>query len=759
MPPKKKNVKSTQPARQSLRLRGVTSSPNQPIAPDLPLKTIILSKALPECTDLPPNLPVKNTNLSPPPEATPNLPVNLPTQSTEATNLPTDPPFPPPEIEMGNAVGTVSPNVDKNRNYDDCIEPTGSELPRNDDDDDDKNINDVGEDEDADEKSCKKLSGTRDLCDDDGKKLPARRALFSKGSTQEDEKYDNSDEYETDDSHSEFKPKGDGSDEFDSDQNLDDTYDLFDSEDFLNDLMADNHVDEVESKPKAHRNSRGNKDLGPQKPNLDGMTKSQADDAMREWKIARKAYTDNLNRMRKKGNHVLEGVVDYTGDQAPTIRKMTVVEERRLVAGHSFPTRTLLLLRVAEEANLRHIPMSIVRSDNRQLLVIGDKFLVRGSCSDKNGWVATKVFCRLDEPGEMPVISSPARAKAVGNVNTRDDDDDDNDDDDDDDITQKRRKTPKPRTPFHAEWLVPLIKFTIESKPNSSNDTLLTILREYGQDYALTVSIVQKARTLAREEIFGRPTVNAQYIWALQDELRLRGHFIEVLTISRKKALGKLMVNVVTEENRRRKKDGKAELTRKDDKINFLKEWTQTNKPFIDGLLGPEQNNYQFIFGILFAPSSTKRIVPCLQTMIQADAAHLRFGMFTLYSAYGSTANSNTSPIAFAILFGNEDKEGWDHFWRFALDLHPCLNRDIMTIMTDQQKGSKAAIEQVLPNANIFHCSKHRADNITKSTTGELIIISILSYMIMTNPPSLNYFSFFSQVALARTRHCGCSTS
>jgi hypothetical protein len=727
MPPKKKVAKSTQPARQSSRLRGVPSSPNQPTAPDLPVKTNILSKPLPECTDLPPNLPLKTTNLpTQPPEATdppPNVPVkttNLPTQPTEATDPPTDPPFPPPEIEMGNAVGTVSPNVDKNRNYDDCdddcVVPTGSELPR--DNEDDENGNDVGEDDDADEKSCTKVSAT---------KLPARRALFSKKNTQEDEKYDDSDEYGTEDSHSEFKPKGDGSDEFDSDQNLDDTYDLFESEDFLNDLMAENHDDEVESKPKGNRNSRRNKDLGPQKPNIDGMTKMQADDAMREWKIARKAYTDNLNRMRKKGNHVLEGVVDYTGDQSPTIRKMTVVEERRLVAGHSFPTRTLLLLRIAEEANLRHIPMSIVRSDNRQLLVIGDKFLVRGSCSDKNGWVATKVFCRLDEPGEMPVISSPARAKTVENDDTcnDDDEDDDEDDDDDDEITKKRRKTPKPRTPFHAEWLVPLIKFTIESKPNSSNDTLLTILREYGQDYALTVSIVQKARTLAREEIFGRPTVNAQYIWALQDELRLRGHFIEVLTISRKKALGKLMVNVVTEENRRRKKDGKAELTRKDEKINFLKEWTQTNKPFIDGLLGLEHNNYQFIFGILFAPSSTKRIMPCLQTMIQADAAHLRFGMFTLYSAYGSTANSNTSPIAFAILFGNEDKEGWDHFWQFALDLHPCLNRDIMTIMTDQQKGSKAAIEQVLPNAHIFHCSKHRADNITKSTTGELIIIFI----------------------------------
>jgi hypothetical protein len=446
------------------------------------------------------------------------------------------------------------------------------------------------------------------------------------------------------------------------------------------------------------------------------MSQSQADDAMHEWKIALKAYTDNLNRLRKKGSHILEGVVDYTGDQSPTIRKMTVVEQRRLVVGHNFPTRSLLLLRIAEEANLCVIPMSIIRSDNRQLLVVGDQFYVHGSCSDKHGWVATKVFCRLDDPGVIPVISSPACAKREATDKSESEVDDD-----DSSFATKKRKSPKPRTPFHAEWLVPLIKFTIEPKPNKSNETLLTILREYGQDYALTTDIIQKAHTLAREEIFGHPSVNAQYIWALQDELRLRGHFIEVLTISRKKAMGKLMVNVVAEENRKQKNDGKAELTRQDDKVNFLKEWSQTNKSFIDGMLGLEHNNYQFISCILFAPLSLKRIVLCLQTMIQADAAHLRFGMFTLYSAYGSTANSNTSPIAFVILFGNEDRDGWEHFWQFALDLHPCLNREIMTIMTDQQKGSKSAIEKILPDAQIFHCSKHRADNIAKSTFGTYI--------------------------------------
>ncbi len=68
-----------------------------------------------------------------------------------------------------------------------------------------------------------------------------------------------------------------------------------------------------------------------------------------------------------------------------------------------------------------------------------------------------------------------------------------------------------------------------------------------------------------------------------------------MLTITHKKALGKLMVNFIAEKNQKRKNDGKSELTRKEDKVDFLKEWMQTNKPFIDGLLGLECNNYHFI--------------------------------------------------------------------------------------------------------------------------------------------------------------------
>ena len=73
-------------------------------------------------------------------------------------------------------------------------------------------------------------------------------------------------------------------------------------------------------------------------------------------------------------------------------------------------------------------------------------------------------------------------------------------------------------------------------------------------------------------------------------------------------------------------------------------------------------NPLKFLSGIIFAMSNAQRTVPHphLQTVFQADACHMNFGKYTLYSCYGTTANGNTSPVAFVILFGNKDKEeGW----------------------------------------------------------------------------------------------------
>ncbi len=104
--------------------------------------------------------------------------------------------------------------------------------------------------------------------------------------------------------------------------------------------------------------------------------------------------------------------------------------------------------------------------------------------------------------------------------------------------------------------------------------------------------------------------------------------------------------------------------------------------------------------------------------MYQADAAHTNFGKYTLYSCYGVSSNGNTFPICLAIVFGNEDKEGWTMLWEFATRIHPCINRPVTTVISDQQKGSIAAFAEVVPLAVNFFCSFHRRENIKKFVKG-----------------------------------------
>jgi hypothetical protein len=129
---------------------------------------------------------------------------------------------------------------------------------------------------------------------------------------------------------------------------------------------------------------------------------------------------------------------------------------------------------------------------------------------------------------------------------------------------------------------------------------------------------------------------------------------------------------------------------------------------------------------MFFFTSTAQEVVSHLQRVFQADACHMNFGKYTLYSCYGTTANCNTFPLAFAILFGNEDKDSWVQFWEFAKSLHPSLNRFDTTIITNQAKGLKEAIYQVLTNAVHFHCPFHRRQNITKIVKGGNVKYSCL---------------------------------
>jgi hypothetical protein len=103
---------------------------------------------------------------------------------------------------------------------------------------------------------------------------------------------------------------------------------------------------------------------------------------------------------------------------------------------------------------------------------------------------------------------------------------------------------------------------------------------------------------------------------------------------------------------------------------------------------------FKFLMGILIAPSTPKKQLPFLQEVIQADAAHMVFGKYTLFLVYANTANGNMSPLGFGMLFGDKDKENWSHFWWFIRKTHPIINQPEKMILKDQDKDSLSLLSK-----------------------------------------------------------------
>ena len=247
------------------------------------------------------------------------------------------------------------------------------------------------------------------------------------------------------------------------------------------------------------------------------------------------------------------------------------------------------------------------------------------------------------------------------------------------------------------------------------------LLRLYVREDFLTAMIVQNAKMQCRFELFGNPTMNAQYTTAMLRESSIRGHKVKGVYKTAEDVMAMLAKIVVQEESDRRQASEGTSMTR-DMKKEYLSEWMSVNNLMLQmGGLGIPmigEPTPQFCGGVFFSMSYSNEVVPYLQNVFQADAAHTNFGKYTLFSCYGSTANANTSPIAFAILFGNEDKAGWEAFFEFAKEQHPCLDHSSKTFITDQAKGLVESVKKVLPAAGHFHCSYHRRKNIEKYCKG-----------------------------------------
>jgi hypothetical protein len=160
----------------------------------------------------------------------------------------------------------------------------------------------------------------------------------------------------------------------------------------------------------------------------------------------------------------------------------------------------------------------------------------------------------------------------------------------------------------------------------------------------------------------------------------------------------------------------------KQDKIDYMKSWKAININMLieSGLdlvtQGP--NKPSFVTGVFFSLSTARSTVPHLQQFSHFDACHTSFGKYTLHSAYGNSANANTSCIGCGIMFGSESKENWLEFLNFIHNCHPTLNTATNTYISDQCKGLIESIKEVLPTGGSLHCSFHWQNNIDKVVKG-----------------------------------------
>jgi hypothetical protein len=180
-----------------------------------------------------------------------------------------------------------------------------------------------------------------------------------------------------------------------------------------------------------------------------------------------------------------------------------------------------------------------------------------------------------------------------------------------------------------------------------SNAEMKHVLLAYVKEKFITSSLLQNART--RDEIFGDSATNVFFANGLVEKMKECGIDVKVPMKDWHQVLWMLECVVLSDLIRKHKAEGK--LITKGEKIEFVSNWKLENKEVLeDGGLG-EPCALKVFRGILFSTSGGRKAVPFLQRVFHADACHMSFGKYTLYSCYGTTANCNTYLVAFGILF------------------------------------------------------------------------------------------------------------
>ncbi len=347
----------------------------------------------------------------------------------------------------------------------------------------------------------------------------------------------------------------------------------------------------------------------------------------------------------------------------------------------TIPDKEILTLHVVEEANLCGINFVCSQSNVRDFKCTGYWFCVIAHQSEQKGWIVNTA-CVRDGDEYVGLDDTPIKLPPE-----------------------------KPTSPVRTKWIVPLILLVIVDTPAISNKNLRQYLSGYGKDHALTDLILQEARAETKTQLFGNSEENVKYAEGMKMYLERNGHVVELRYTSQKETIRNVEQLVVSEELQHLKAKDNSSLD-KEKKSAYWNTWKKVNYNLLVNQLGYKTTIGHFLHGLFFGRFFSKAIVPELETVFKANACHLNFGKYTMFSCYGVTANANMLPVGFAIIFGNENTSSWKKIWRLILCTHPSINRGDVTIILDQDKGIIGAIEEEFQLVGNFFCSWHQRKNI-----------------------------------------------
>jgi hypothetical protein len=177
-----------------------------------------------------------------------------------------------------------------------------------------------------------------------------------------------------------------------------------DDEDFLVDVDSESEDERLRSSFPKDRTRKTIIPGGPQPPDLSNYPESERSSIWGKYVKARKKYVDDERHKRLKANKsTTKGGGLLSGDQTEQLRPMSEVEKARLSVGDIFRSKDVVVLRIAEEANLRGISTRVQRSDVMNLTVVGINFYVHATVYENVGWCIHAAVCReCDDTLKIP---------------------------------------------------------------------------------------------------------------------------------------------------------------------------------------------------------------------------------------------------------------------------------------------------------------------------------------------------------------------